>query len=110
MRIGLDFSCVLKSQLIRFLAFNFPFIRDEDVIVTSDVDAFIMTKDILDPLEMYFMQIWLYQYIYTLKLVPTYVHDCKLKSSWSEVHLLLHSNYIQYGITGYRVSRPGIQN
>ena len=73
MYIGLDFSCVLKSQLIRLLAFNFPFIRDEDVIVTSDVDAFIMTKDILDPLEMYFMQIWLYQYIYTLKLVPTYI-------------------------------------
>ena len=39
--------------------------------MTSDVDAFIMTKDILDPLEMYSIQIWLYRYIHTLKLVST---------------------------------------
>jgi hypothetical protein len=71
LQFGLDFSCVLKSQLIRLLAFTLPFIRDEDVIMTSDVDAFIMTKDILDPLEMYPVQIWLYQYIHTLKLVCT---------------------------------------
>jgi len=39
--------------------------------MTSDVDAFIMTNDILDPLEMSSKQIWLYQYIHTLNTGST---------------------------------------
>ncbi len=41
---GSDMKCVLKSQMIRLLAYALPFIRDEDIIVTADVDAFIMTQ------------------------------------------------------------------
>ena len=41
---GSEMKCVLKSQMIRLLAYALPFIRDEDIIVTADVDAFVMTK------------------------------------------------------------------
>ena len=41
---GSDMKCVLKSQMIRLLAYALPFIRDEDIIVTADVDAFVMTQ------------------------------------------------------------------
>jgi hypothetical protein len=36
----------------RLLAFELEFVREEDIIVTADVDAFIMTKDILLPLKL----------------------------------------------------------
>ena len=49
---GKDIQCVLKSQLIRLLAQHFPFIHDNDVIVTADVDAFVMTKDLYKPLTL----------------------------------------------------------
>ena len=49
---GEEITCVLKSQLIRLLAYNFPFIQDNDIIVTADVDAFVMTKDIYKPLTL----------------------------------------------------------
>ena len=31
------------------MAYALPFIRDDDIIVTADVDAFVMTKDIYKP-------------------------------------------------------------
>jgi hypothetical protein len=37
---------------VRLLAFELDFVREEDIIVTADVDAFIMTKDILLPLKL----------------------------------------------------------
>ena len=49
---GKDIKCVLKSQLIRLLAQHFPFVRDNDIIVTADVDAFVMTKDLYKPLTL----------------------------------------------------------
>jgi hypothetical protein len=38
--------------VFRLLAFELEFVREEDIIVTADVDAFIMTKDILLPLKL----------------------------------------------------------
>ena len=56
-----DLGCVLTSQLIRLLAFNNPLIDAEDIIVTADVDAFIMTGDILKPLKKPFT-VWVWRY------------------------------------------------
>ena len=36
---GDDMKCVLKSQMIRLLAYHLPFVKDSDIIVTADVDA-----------------------------------------------------------------------
>ena len=49
---GEDITCVQKSQLIRLLAHYFPFIHDNDIIVTADVDAFVMTEDLYKPLTL----------------------------------------------------------
>ena len=56
-----DLGCVLTSQLIRLLAFNNPLVNPEDIIVTADVDAFIMTGDILKPLKKPFI-VWVWRY------------------------------------------------
>ena len=40
-----------------------PDIEDEDVVITADVDAFIMTPDILNPLEEFSDKaVWVWQY------------------------------------------------
>ena len=70
-------KCVLKSQLIRLLAYQLPFIKDEDIIVTADVDAFPMTKDIFKPLLLD-RKIWLYRYAFTLGS-GKYITKCKRK-------------------------------
>ena len=49
---GEDITCVQKSQLIRLLVHYFPFIHDNDIIVTADVDAFVMTEDLYKPLTL----------------------------------------------------------
>ena len=56
----------MKSQLIRLLAYLLPFIRDDDIIVTADVDAFVMTSDIYKPLMLPDPKIWLFRYGHTL--------------------------------------------
>ena len=43
-------SCVTKSQLIRMWAFQEPIIEDGDVIVTVDVNLFVVTSTILHPI------------------------------------------------------------
>ena len=59
-------TCVVTSLLIRLLAYLFPFIQDQDIIVTADVDAFVMTPDIYKPLLLPGRDIWLYRYGMTL--------------------------------------------
>ena len=70
---GTDIKCVLKSQLIRLLAFGLPFIRDDDIIVTADVDAFVMTNETYKPLLLPGRQIWLYRYDFTVKTGATFM-------------------------------------
>jgi len=69
---GKDIKCVLKSQLIRLLAQHFPFIHDNDIIVTADVDAFLMTKDLYKPLTLD-RKIYLYRYSLTLDTGMTFM-------------------------------------
>ena len=56
-----DLGCVLTSQLIRLLAFNNHLVGPEDIIITADVDAFIMTGDILKPLKKP-VDVWVWRY------------------------------------------------
>ena len=73
MPTGPDMKCVLKSQMIRLLAYALPFIRDDDIIVTADVDAFVMTKDIYKPLLLPGRQIWIYRYAFTMGTGATFM-------------------------------------
>jgi len=57
-----DLPCVLTAQLIRLLAFDLEFVSAADVIVTADVDAFVMTPDILKPLKLKQKNIWIWRY------------------------------------------------
>ena len=57
-------GCVLQSQISRMFGFRNKFMNDEDIILTSDVDIFIMDKKLLDPLREPFST-WVYQYWYT---------------------------------------------
>ena len=59
--------------MIRLLAFALPFIRDDDILVTADVDAFVMTPDTYKPLLLPGRQIWLYRYAFTLGTGSTFM-------------------------------------
>ena len=63
---GTKIKCVLKSQLLRLLAYLLDFIQDEDTILTADVDAFPMNFDLFKPLTEKNYQIWIYRYALTL--------------------------------------------
>ena len=84
---GPDMKCVLKCQLIRLLAFKLPFIRDDDIIVTADVDAFIMTADTYKPLQLLDRKIWLYRYAFTYGTGATFMMPfIGIKASvWKEI-------------------------
>ena len=45
-----DMNCVSKSQLIRMWAFQEPMIKDDDIIINVDVNLFVATSKILDPI------------------------------------------------------------
>ena len=54
-------GCVLQSQLSRMFAFKNKFVNDDDIIITSDVDMFVMDKKIIEPLKMPFTT-WIYRF------------------------------------------------
>ena len=56
-------DCVLKAQLIRMLAFDHPLVSDEDIVMTVDVNAFLMNDGVVKPvLENPDMVAWVPQY------------------------------------------------
>jgi len=58
-----DMNCVTKSQVIRMWAFQDPMVRDDDIIVTVDVNLFVVTPKILDPIhENPDLKVWVYQW------------------------------------------------
>ena len=58
-----DVNCVTKSQLIRLWAFQEPIIHDDDIIITVDVNLFVTTRKILDPIyDNPDMKIWVFQW------------------------------------------------
>lgn len=67
-------KCVLEAQLIRMLAYLYPEISNEATVVTADVDAFPMTKQIIGPLVVKSgCSIWLYRYGLTLGAGNTFM-------------------------------------
>merc|ERR1712223_1507771 len=73
-KTGSDIKCALKSQIIRILAYLFPFVKSNDIIVTADVDAFVMTPEIYQPLiKMPKKKIWLYRYSNTVSSGSTFM-------------------------------------
>ena len=61
-----DMSCVTKSQIVRMWAFQDPMINDNDVVVTADVDLYVLTPKILDPIDKHpELKVWLFQYDFT---------------------------------------------
>ena len=58
---GMD--CVLKSQLIRMFAFGHSLVKPRDIVMTIDVDFYLMTNKIFDPIyDNPDMMAWFYQY------------------------------------------------
>ena len=48
-----DLDCVTTSQLIRMWAFKEPMIKESDIIVTVDVNLFVVSPKILEPIYKY---------------------------------------------------------
>lgn len=58
---GMD--CVLKAQLIRMFAFGHPLVQPTDIVMTVDVNMFLMTNKIFDPIYgRPDVLAWIYQY------------------------------------------------
>jgi hypothetical protein len=58
---GMD--CVMKAQLVRMFAFGHPLVQPKDIVVTVDVNFFLMTDKIFDPIyDNPDMLAWIYQY------------------------------------------------
>ena len=61
-----DMSCVTKSQVARMWAFQEPMIDSRDIIVTVDVNLFVVTSNILDPIHQNpNKKIWVFQWYNT---------------------------------------------
>jgi len=66
-----DMDCVLKSQLVRIFAGEHPLVGPDDIVMTVDVNLFVMTPAILHPiLSSPGMIAWLPQYEETAS-IPT---------------------------------------
>ena len=66
-----DMDCVTKSQLIRMWAFQEPMIQEDDIIVTVDVNLFVMTPKILDPIFQYpDKKLWVFAWYETAFIAP----------------------------------------
>ena len=56
-------SCVLQSQVSRLFLYQRPFINPQDVIVTVDVNLFVMASHILEPIHRFpSLSAWIFQY------------------------------------------------
>ena len=66
---SVSFGCVLQSQLSRIFAFDDEIMNDDDIILTTDVDLFVMDNRILEPLRRPFLT-WIYEYELTQSFRP----------------------------------------
>ena len=64
-----DVNCVTKSQLIRMWAFQEPMIKDEDILITVDVNLFPDNERILNPIfDNPNLKIWVFQWFDTASI------------------------------------------
>jgi len=60
---GGNMSCVLQSQVSRLFLYQRSFVKPDDVIVTVDVNLFVMKGHILEPIDQFSdMNAWIFQY------------------------------------------------
>ena len=66
-------SCVTKSQLVRMWGFQEPVIDSRDIVVTVDVNLFVVTSKILDPIVYAHpnKKVWVFQWHNTGFSKPT---------------------------------------
>ena len=58
-----NISCVLMSQTSRLWAFSDPVVKDEDIVITIDVNAFVVTSKAINPIfENPHKLVWVFQY------------------------------------------------
>jgi len=58
---GID--CVVKSQIVRMFAFGHPLVKPNDIVMTVDVNFFILSSKIFDPIyENQNKLAWIFQY------------------------------------------------
>ncbi|XP_040566653.1 uncharacterized protein [Lepeophtheirus salmonis] len=64
-----EMDCHLKAQLQRIFAFRDNSFRDEDVIVTSEVDIYPLKPSVLHDLDVYrtHKKVWLFHYDHTFR-------------------------------------------
>ena len=61
-----SFDCPTTSQIIRMWAHAIPYIKNEDIIVMIDVDAFPISKEVLSPIVRFpSKKAWVWQHIYS---------------------------------------------
>ena len=65
-------GCVMESQIQRMYAYRHPDIRDEDIIVTSDVDSFPTSDVVLSPLRNRTYNAWIWQWSHSEYLGLTF--------------------------------------
>ena len=61
-----EVGCPTTSQLVRMGAYTLSEINDDNIVIMSDVDAFPLSKQVLDPLlEFSSKRVWIWQHIYS---------------------------------------------
>lgn len=83
----------------RMLAFNLPYVRENDLYVTSDVDAFPVRGNIFDDLKLPY-KIWLYQYSHAIRVSKAIFEKWALLSQvkWA-LGYILHLGFFYLVIT-----------
>ena len=80
-------ECSLAAQLQRIFAFTAPYIAEDDLVVTADVDTFVARKDFLKPLDEPDVKVWVFNYHDTIANGFTFNMNflAMKKSVWREV-------------------------
>ena len=97
-----EVACVTASQTVRLITphIHNSVLTDEDIIVTADVDAFIMTPDILKPLQDrpdVTVWIWEYYYYFITPMFPMSFIGARSRT-WKE---LFPSKDLKYNLDQY---------
>ena len=100
-----DIDCVLKSQVIRLLAFKLPEVSADDLVMTSDVDAFVMTSDIMRPILLLDKKIWIYRYQLSRDTQSTFMmcFIAASKFTWKEL-IKFHDQKMSIMIEKYNIA------
>jgi len=60
-------NCVQQAQVVRMYAFRLPFVSPQDIVLTTDVDAFVIGDSVTKMLSTPGTSVWVGEYIHTEK-------------------------------------------